>query len=122
MDEYSGRSIQSIGQKPGCISNKVFPANEYFQYFWFIRQTSTSNIFHAKTRRREDARKEKEENGGSEQGAGRRLSLWSAPRFPLLPTQLLGNAFNLLPLLRKLSVIGSFHLPELHVVQRKLLV
>jgi hypothetical protein len=33
MDEYSGRSIQSIGQKPGCISNKVFPANEYFQYF-----------------------------------------------------------------------------------------
>jgi hypothetical protein len=33
MDEYSGITIQSIGQKRGCIRNKVYPANEYFQYF-----------------------------------------------------------------------------------------
>ncbi len=32
-----------------------------------IRQTSTSNIFHAKTRRREDAKKKKEEKSGSKQ-------------------------------------------------------
>ena len=43
----------------------VHPANEYLQYF-----------------SREDARKEKEENGGSEQGAGRRLSLWFGSSVP----------------------------------------
>jgi hypothetical protein len=95
-----------------------------------FQQTNISNIFGSSgkrvppiffTRRREDARKEKEENGGSEQERGDGFLCGSAPRFPLLPTQLLGNAFNLLALLRKLSVIGSFHLPELHVVQRELL-
>jgi len=59
----------------------VHPVNEYLQYF-----------------SREDAKKEKEDNSGSEQGDG--FLSGSTPRFPLLSTQLLGNAFNLLPLLR----------------------
>jgi hypothetical protein len=59
----------------------VHPVNEHLQYF-----------------PREDAKKEKEDNGGSVQGDG--FLCGSAPRFPPLSTQLLGNAFNLLPLLR----------------------
>jgi len=63
----------------------VHPVNEYLQYFSL-----------------EDAKKEKEDNSGSEQGDG--FLSGSAPRFPLLSTQLLGNAFNLLPLLRDLRL------------------
>ncbi len=50
----------------------------------FIRQTVTFNIFHAKTRSltSKNAKKEKVENSGNEQGEGRRPSLWLGSSIP----------------------------------------
>jgi hypothetical protein len=55
---------------------------------------STSNIFHAKTRSREEREAEEGRQGDWGFVVLRRL------RFPLLATLLPGNAFDLLPLLR----------------------
>jgi hypothetical protein len=57
---------------------------------------STDQVFHTKTRIREEREAEEQL-----QGAGNRGFLVLRPlRFPLLATQLPGNAFDLLPLLR----------------------
>jgi hypothetical protein len=73
---------------------ELFPGKQRF-----IRQTSASNIFHAKTRRREEREAEEQRQGAGNRG----FLVLRLLRLPLLATQLSGNAFDLLPLLRILA-------------------
>ena len=87
--------------------------------FRFIRQTSTSNIFHAKTRRREETRRKRRRRTGIASGETaffvlRPLGSRYCLRNFLVTHLTASSSFHL-------SVIGSFHFPGLHAVHCKLL-
>jgi hypothetical protein len=89
--EAATRSGNRNGNRSGKKQkNAVHPANEYLQYF--SRED-------AKTRSREEREAEEQRQGAGSWG----FLVLRLLRFPLLATQLPGNAFDLLPLLRILA-------------------